>query len=301
MFFADSLTNSFSLSLRQFSNFLAIVLDNLVDSNVFIRSAILSLEYFLDFENSHNFRDAESQICADSKEDDKKRDDADILGRRLKVMSIESDPVVVVTQPFLLKWRWLGLPRRTRQPSPSPSLALPHPSSFNHSCPLFPTYPHPPSSSSSSSSSHSVSSPAFSSHVFSSSSSSSSSSSPPSFNATVSDIFNTKMALFLSRTHSRLQIIHRLVHILCSRDINEENICCLNTTMLFFIFARRKGEMESLVRKLCAYDEVSCFQERKKWILSYFNSELLSFLFIDGESKRGKSALVDALPQPISR
>jgi hypothetical protein len=75
---------------------------------------------------------------------------------------------------------------------------------------------------------------------------------PPSFHL----LYVSKLGHFLSNHTNRLRIVQQLLHTLSQNDINEENICCLNTGMIFFIFARRKGQLLQFVHDLCVFDEV---------------------------------------------
>jgi len=57
-----------------------------------------------------------------------------------------------------------------------------------------------------------------------------------------------KIARFLKHNHFRL--VRDLMTVISIEDINQENICCVNTALVFFIFARRRGQLHSYIQNV---------------------------------------------------
>lgn len=57
-----------------------------------------------------------------------------------------------------------------------------------------------------------------------------------------------KISLFLHQNWLRL--VKDLMTVISIDDINQENICCVNTTMVFCIYARRNGELRSFIQSI---------------------------------------------------
>jgi len=62
-----------------------------------------------------------------------------------------------------------------------------------------------------------------------------------------------KIAQFLDQNWFRL--VKDLMTVVSIDDINQENICCVNTTMVFCIFARRKGHLRSFIQSIREEEE----------------------------------------------
>jgi Trpc4-associated protein len=57
-----------------------------------------------------------------------------------------------------------------------------------------------------------------------------------------------KIAQFLDQNWFRL--VKDLMTVVSIDNINQENICCVNTTMVFCIYARRKGHLRTFIQKI---------------------------------------------------
>jgi len=62
-----------------------------------------------------------------------------------------------------------------------------------------------------------------------------------------------KIAQFLDQNWFRL--VKDLMTVVSIDDINQENICCVNTTMVFCIYARRKGQLRSFIQSIREEEE----------------------------------------------
>jgi Trpc4-associated protein len=62
-----------------------------------------------------------------------------------------------------------------------------------------------------------------------------------------------KIAQFLDQNWFRL--VKDLMTVVSIDNINQENICCVNTTMVFCIYARRKGHLRSFIQDIRVEEE----------------------------------------------
>jgi hypothetical protein len=72
-------------------------------------------------------------------------------------------------------------------------------------------------------------------------------------------VHTSKIGQFLACETNQMIVTYRLIRQLCESDVNEENISCLNTVMLYFMFARCRGELCAVLVRLFEHDEVSYF------------------------------------------
>jgi len=99
-----------------------------------------------------------------------------------------------------------------------------------------------------------------------------------------------KIYKFLSEHWFRL--VKDLMTVVSIDNINQENICCVNTTMVFCIYSRRKGHLRSFIQKI--RDEEESYRVSKHVITpTYVTSNFQKLLWFWHEYYllRGKDCL----------
>jgi len=115
---------------------------------------------------------------------------------------------------------------------------------------------------------------------------------PPEVNASSSGVVQNrpypftecKTARFLKHNHFRL--VRDLMTVISIEDINQENICCVNTALVFFIFARRRGQLHS-------YLQMAREEERTEGRIGFIchNFRKLLWFWSEYYNQRGKDCL----------
>jgi len=80
-----------------------------------------------------------------------------------------------------------------------------------------------------------------------------------------------KIARFLAE--SRVQLVKDLMGVISVEEINQENICCVNTALVLFIFAKRRNELAYVFQhfSVAAYNQASTIKKNFRRLLWFWN------------------------------
>lgn len=103
--------------------------------------------------------------------------------------------------------------------------------------------------------------------------------------AKLTDPSDCRLAAFVVGLRERVRLVKDLIGCITVTDLNQENICCLNTSLVFFIHANRNNELTAMLRMIRA-DELR--EEKPGRVLKILLQlvEFWSFFYGPGVAKR---------------